>query len=198
GGLLVDLGGWRTTFAINVPVALACLALGWRALPRGPGRTAAATASTDAPVRRARLDIAGVLLFATMLIALMLALTGTWWLLAAAVAAGAGFAWWERRHASPFIDVRVLVGNLPLLATYARNTAAYVVFYAFVYGFTQWVQQGRGLSASAAGLILLPAFGVGMAVTAITGRKAAVRAKLAVGSAVQVVVCVLLLTLGAD
>ncbi|HEX7307229.1 MFS transporter [Lentzea sp.] len=34
GGLLVDVGGWRTTLAINVPLALAAFVLGWRYFPR--------------------------------------------------------------------------------------------------------------------------------------------------------------------
>jgi EmrB/QacA subfamily drug resistance transporter len=34
GGLIVGAGGWRTIFAVSVPVALAALAIGWVVLPR--------------------------------------------------------------------------------------------------------------------------------------------------------------------
>ena len=32
GGLLVNLGGWRTTFAVNIPIAI--VAFAWRRFPR--------------------------------------------------------------------------------------------------------------------------------------------------------------------
>ena len=73
-----------------------------------------------------------------------------------AVVAGAAFAFWERQRTDPFIDVRVFAGNVPLLMTYARAFLASVVSYSFIYGFTQWIEQGRGLSPALAGLILLP------------------------------------------
>ena len=34
GGLLIGLGGWRTIFSVNIPLSLACLALGALRLPR--------------------------------------------------------------------------------------------------------------------------------------------------------------------
>ena len=42
GGLLVDHGGWRDVFFINVPVVVVTAVLGWRSLPRlaGSGRLA--------------------------------------------------------------------------------------------------------------------------------------------------------------
>ncbi|WP_157877351.1 MFS transporter, partial [Streptomyces odonnellii] len=33
GGLLIGLGGWRSTFAVNIPLAIACLVLGLLYLP---------------------------------------------------------------------------------------------------------------------------------------------------------------------
>ena len=55
GGLLIAIGGWHATFAVNVPLALACLVLGaWR-LPREP------LAGREARVGlAARIDLAGI------------------------------------------------------------------------------------------------------------------------------------------
>jgi hypothetical protein len=61
------------------------------------------------------------------------------------------------------LGVRVFSGNLPLLGTYARTVAAYTVSYAFLYGYTQWLEDGRGLTASVAGLMLLLVLGGGYA-----------------------------------
>ena len=191
GGLLIDLGGWRTIFAVNLPLSLLGLLLGARRLPRAHGTTGS--------VRT--IDLAGMALFAAMLVTLLLFLmsprAGHWYLpLLTAVAAG-GFAVRELRTPSPFLDLRVFGGNAPLLATFGRNLLTFVVSYAFIYGYTQWLEEGRGLRPSQAGLMLLPVFLTAIAVSTLTGRRPAVLGKLRVGGAVQVVACVLLLLLHA-
>ncbi len=99
------------------------------------------------------------------------------------------------RAADPFLDLRVFGGNAPLIATYARTLLAQTVAYAYLYGFTQWLEEGRGLSASAAGLILLPMSLVSIGVSALTGRRAEFRGKLLVGAVGQIVACALMLVL---
>jgi MFS family permease len=185
GGLLIGLGGWRTIFAVNVPLAAAGVALGWRRLP-----------TVERPARTGGFDLAGMVLFAAAITTLLLFLMhpSHWYLVALAVAAGAGFAIRELRAAGePFIDIRVLGGNLPLIATYARNVLTFIVSYSFLYGYTQWLEAGRGLSPSQAGLLLLPMFGIAIVVASISGRRPAVRGKLVVGGLAQVAACALLL-----
>jgi MFS family permease len=200
GGLLIGVGGWRATLAVNVPLALAGLALGLRRLPK-------TTAVPDdpgggAPPAVDGLDAAGMLLFAAALTALLLVLTdpGTdrWPLLLASVVAAAGFAARELRARVPFIDLRILGGNAPLLATYGRTLLTAVVTYSVIYGYTQWLQAERGLSASEAALVMLPMFVVGIAVSVLTGRRRDVRGKLLVGGAAQLVGGALLLGVGVD
>lgn len=189
GGLLIAAGGWHLIFAINVPLSAACLVLGAMRLPRR-GRV------TDAQ----RIDVLGMLLFASMLTAFLLFLMnpgiGHLYLVAAALVAAGLFSGRELRAPQPFIDLRVLSGNAPLLATYGRQVLAYTTSYAFLYGFTQWLEEGRSLSASGAGVALLPMSAMAIVVTAVTGRNAQVRAKLVVGSMVQVAGSAGLLLLG--
>ena len=83
----------------------------------------------------------------------------------------------------------MLGGNAPLLATYARQLLSYVVSYSFLYGFTQWLEEGRSLSASSAGLVLLPLSAAAIVITVITGRRAGVRGKLIAGSLILLVAC---------
>jgi len=104
----------------------------------------------------------------------------------------------ELRAAEAFIDLRVLAGNVPLVATYVRNVLTFIVSYTFLYGYTQWLEAGRGLSPTGAGLLLLPMFGIAIVVASITGRHRAVRGKLVVGGLSQVVACSLLLAVGAQ
>lgn len=194
GGLLIDVGGWRATFAVNLPLALACGVLGARRLPR----------TSPAPRERslaATIDLAGIVLFTTTVVTLLVFLlhpAGRWPLLVVAVGAGAGLVWWELRAPAPFLDLRLIGGNRPLLATYIRSLLSAVVSYALLYGYPQWLEQGRGLSPSTTGLLLLPIFAAGIGVAALTGRRPEIRGKLVVGAAAQVVLAGLLLTLGAD
>ncbi|MEG8179537.1 MFS transporter [Nocardia terpenica] len=192
GGLLIHLGGWRTTFAVNIPLALACLVVGWVRLPR-----------TIAPQRgnRTGLDVPGIALFTAMLVALLLFVmhpgVGRWYLPVLAVATAGALVVRELRVDQPFLDVRVLGGNLPLLATYLRNLLTALVGYCFLYGFTQWTEEGRGLSATAAGLVLLPMSLTAIGVSALTGRRKEIRGKLVVGAIGQIIACALLLTMHA-
>jgi MFS family permease len=190
GGVLVDLGGWRATFAINVPLAIAGVLLGLLVLPEDE-------AAPDARRRFLRLDWVGVGLFAATLVALLLFLMAphleTLWLLGLAAVAAAAFAIRELRTDDPFVDVRVFAGDRAILATYARSLLAATVSYGYLYGFTQWLEDGRGLTASATGLVLLATFLVGLLVAVTTGRRPEVWPKLLVGGVVQVVVCAALL-----
>lgn len=196
GGLLIDVGGWRTTFAVNVPLSAAAVLLGLLRLPRQHD-----TGPAPRPGHLVeQLDLPGMALFAAMLLSLLLFLMNlhltNWYLFAITAAAGTAFAVRELRAATPFIDLRVLGGNTPLLATYGRALVAYTVSYAFIYGFTQWTEEGFGLSPLQAGLVQIPMFLVAIVVSVATGRRTGVRAKLLVGAIGQIVACLLMLTLG--
>jgi len=193
GGLLLGWGDWRWIFLVNLPLALASALLGWFVLPR------------DEPRRRTErlgLDLPGMALFAVTLLGLLLFWMAPsledWWLLAIAAVAGVSFWVWERRAERPFIEVRVLVGNRPLVATYLRMLLAAISAYMFLYGVTQWLQTGFGLTPVQAGLLLLPTIGVAIVVTSLTGRSPRVRGKLLVAALCQVLAAALLLGVGSS
>lgn len=194
GGLLIGLGGWRITFAVNIPLSIACLVLGARYLPK-----TSVQQREEGGQRKPSLDLTGIALFVAMLTSLLLFAmhpqVSGWYLLVLSVAAAAGLTARELRVAEPFIDLRVLGGNTPLLATYGRNLLAFSVSYCFLYGFTQWLEDGRGVSAAGAGFILLPMFLTAIVVSSTTGRRKEIRGKLLVGSVAQIVACVMLLLL---
>ncbi|MDR2999013.1 MAG: MFS transporter [Microbacterium sp.] len=190
GGLLIGAWGWRATFAVNIPLGIATFLLAALFFPRRTGLE-------PAPGSRPRIDGLGIVLFGVAMLALLVFLqnlsSGLFWLLPIALIAGAGFTWWELRATDPFIDVRVLTGNVPLLLSYLRSLLTATISYSFVYGFTQWLEDGRGLDPTAAGLVLVPVFAAGVAVALAFGRRPEVRWKLLLGSAAQLVAGILVL-----
>lgn len=190
GGLLIGAWGWRATFAVNLPLGIASVVLGAVFLPRRTGLE---------PPRdeRPRIDGLGILFFAVAMLALLIFLQNislwTLWLLPVALVAGAALVWRELRVDSPFIDLRVLGGNGPLLLTYTRSLLTATISYTFVYGFTQWLENGRALDPTVAGLVLLPVFAAGIAVALAFGRRPEVLGKLLVGSVAQLAAGILVL-----
>ena len=175
GGALIGVGGWRLVFAVNIPLALVCIALGARRLPK------------SAPIQsESRIDLMGMGLFAAMLTSLLLFLmdltVGHLYLLALAAALATAFVRIELRAGEPFIDMRIFGGNTPLLVTYLRQTLTYILTYSFIYGFAQWLEEGRGLSATVAGLVVLPTSLTAIVVAWFTGRRKGIRNKLVVGT----------------
>jgi len=65
GGLLIAGWGWRATFAVNVPLGLAALVLGWIFMPRRTGLEPAKDA-------RPRIDWWGILLFSVAMLSLLI------------------------------------------------------------------------------------------------------------------------------
>ncbi|WP_279582551.1 MFS transporter [Fodinicola feengrottensis] len=192
GGLLIGLGGWRTTLAINIPLAAVGLIVGAVRLPKNDrAASVRSLAVLDLPGMGAFRDHAGGA-------ATFPAQPATRALVFAADRGDRG-GWPGHpgiaHSKNPFLDVRVLGGNLPLLVTYIRSMLAYVVAYAVLFGYTQWMEEGRGLSPSQAGLAQLPLFLTGILVSVTTGRRPEIRGKLLVGATAQIVACVLLLLL---
>ncbi|GAA4199736.1 MFS transporter [Actinocatenispora rupis] len=160
GGVLVaaNIAGtqWRPIFLVNVPIGLVGLVLSARAVPE--------TRSANP----ARTDLAGTVLLAATLLALLVPLTEgrtlgwpawSWVLLALAPVAGGAFLAVERR-----IEARGRVPLLPpsLLRTPSmrRGLLIAVPFFAgfagFMFAFALAAQDGLRLGPSAAGLTLAP------------------------------------------
>src|SRR5579875_1022247 len=182
GGILVQGLGWQSTFFIDVPLTLITFVMAAIWIPRdtrdGQPRTAREV--------MARIDLAGIALFGGTLAALLVFLMGLphpdWIALAVAVAAGAALIGWELRADRPFFDVRLLVRNLALTRTYLRYAIICLCVYTVLYGVTQWLQAGRGLSALDTGLILLPMSALGGVIARPVSQRNLLRAPLVVAA----------------
>ena len=182
GGVLVGAWGWRAVFFANVPLALVALFMAARWIPRDPRREQARSAREVA----ARIDVAGIAGFGGAMVSLLVFLLSLprldWIALAVAVLAGVGLAGWELRASRPFLDVRLLARNLALTRTYLRWAVLCLCLYTVLYGVTQWLQAGRGLSPLDAGLLLLPMSAVAGVVARPVSRRNLLRMPLVVAA----------------
>jgi MFS family permease len=170
GGLLVSLVGWQALFAINVPIALLALFVVRQTAPADSGRE---TGSLGTLIRDS--DIPGILAFVTSLMLAMMALLNVmpgyrWYLLGAATVIGALFAWRELRFRPPFLDLRLLGRNRPLLLVYMLFIVFSGVYYFAFFGLPQLLQEAGHYDAGVVGLLMLPLAALSVVVTPLTVR----------------------------
>lgn len=151
GGVLVSTWSWRGIFLINVPAGLAALAL-LAGVPRSPRLPA-------------RLDLPGQF-------TALLALGGFTYAIisggasgygspralaafAVAVIAASAFLFTESRASSPVVPLSLFRGRAPLTVV-GTGFAINVAWYGIVFVMGLYVQQVRGASALAAGLMFVP------------------------------------------
>jgi nicotinamidase-related amidase/predicted MFS family arabinose efflux permease len=156
GGLLVGWFGWRAAFLVNVPFTILAFLMAVAWIAKEPD----AIRGRSAREVFTRIDVLGVVGFGSAMTALLVFLlslpTPHWVALVLAVAFAVALVFWELRAANPFIDVRLLASIPALTRTYVRNALSMLGIYVMLYGLTQWLEAAHGLSAYAAGLVLLP------------------------------------------
>ena len=180
GGLLTEGFGWQAIFLVNLPIAVAAVALTLRVLPagrRGAGR----------------LDVPGALTFTLAAASLTYALIrggehgwGDGLTVAAFVAAGAAavaFVPVELRSKHPMLDLALL--RRPAFAGLLTGALLYqmAAFSGLVF-VSLWLQNVLGLSPVRSGLALMPLAGTSFLVAAVAGRhmhKLAPRIPIGVG-----------------
>jgi len=172
GGLLVGAFGWRSLFVIAVPVALfAAVAVGLVVRPDA-GTTDGGAAR---PGPRPRIDIAGLVLLAALLIAVLLAIRGFGaggpglLALLAIVPLFALFVRFELAAERPAVDPR-LFASRPFTAAVLGVLGATVILHAAFILVPLLVERLQGGTAETAGLVLLGISGMGAVAAPFGGR----------------------------
>lgn len=156
GGLLVGFVGWEALFLINVPLAVAALLMVRQAAPADEVRERGSVASL---LRDS--DLPGILAFIGALLLVMMAALNVapgyrWWMLAAGTVLAGLFAWRELRFSPPFLDLRLLGRNKPLLLVYLGFAVFSSVYYFVFFGLPQLLQEAGGYPPGVVGLLMLP------------------------------------------
>jgi MFS family permease len=157
--------GWRATFLVNVPFAIAALILAKVWLPGGAWRPAVIEGATNEKNNK-DLDPIGVLLlgFGVLFVLLPFVESSVGWFIWLALPLGLAIIWawtrWERRYARlgrpPMVDldlfrIRSFSNGSIIITLYFLGVTSVWVLVAM------YMQQGLGHSALAAGMIGLPA-----------------------------------------
>jgi DHA2 family methylenomycin A resistance protein-like MFS transporter len=182
GGALVALANWRAVFAVNVIIGIPAVV--WSLL------------SMPSVVRRSRrLDLGGMgtatVLIGGLVFALIEAPALGWHpavITAAAltVAGLAGFVWIERSTREPLLPPGVY-SDRRFVITAGQGALFNFAFYGVLFALSLMLQQGRGLSALATGLLFLPLTGlisIGSLCSAPLAQRFGRAAVLSVGQAV--------------
>lgn len=156
GGVLVSLLGWQALFLINVPLSLAALFLVWKYAPpdieREHGKVSELLRDSDIP---------GILAFVGSLMLVMMSLLNVlpdfrWWLLAGGTLLAVLFVWRELRFTPPFLDLRLLGRNRPLLLVYVGFALFNGLYYFAFFGLPQLLEEVGGYDPGIVGLLMLP------------------------------------------
>ncbi|HEY4399192.1 MAG TPA: MFS transporter [Lactobacillaceae bacterium] len=163
GGFLIGAFDWRAIFSVNIPLSIIALISGMLILPRD-----------KAVAKDLKLDYAGMSVFAlTLIVALVFLLMPSWTtapLVLVTVLLGWLFVRIENSQVAPFVNLRVLAGNGPLVRTYLRVLLLMTTGYSFMYGWAQWLQTGRHLSETLSGTMMMPQMLTGILIVAVFGR----------------------------
>jgi EmrB/QacA subfamily drug resistance transporter len=170
GGWLVDNGGWRWIFAINVPLCLLVIVLALWAVPESVGEVAG------------RFDVLGAVLTVVALGSLTYALTGATeaprWVfvgsLVLALASAVAFVLVERASAAPLVPLRLFRSRV-FSAANAMTLLVYGALGAVTFFLVLQLQVSAGWSALAAGVASLP---ITVALLLFSSRAAALSARI--------------------
>jgi hypothetical protein len=152
----VTNSGWEAIFWINIPLAAISL-IGVLLL------APADAVNAKEPLRRTIIDsdVPGILAFSATVIAVLMFLLDipthpNWWLMVVALLALALFAWRELRWAKPFIDLRLLAANVPLVRVYVCFILVNLLFYTALFGLPQYLEEHAGYSTDVVGALPRP------------------------------------------
>ncbi|MFC4114531.1 MFS transporter [Nonomuraea zeae] len=182
GGALVSLADWRAVFAVNRVIGIPAVVWSLRSMPAVPRKDR-------------RLDVAGMgtatLLIGGLVFAIIEAPAQGWTSPAVLTAAGlavagaAGFVAAERSARAPLLPVGIYADR-GFVSAAAQGALFNFAFYGLLFALSLMLQQGRGLSALASGLLFLPLTGlisVGSLCAAPLAQRLGRRAVLAIGQA---------------
>jgi len=166
GGVLTSTVGWEWIFFVNVPIGVIALVMAWRLVP-------------DLPTHPHRFDWPGVVLSGVAMFLIVFGLQEgeslgwgpqVWSMIVVGAIVMGLFVWWQARTSrEPLVPVR-LFADRNFGAAGVGVTLMGMLVTAMPFPMMLWLQDGRGLSASAAALLTVPSAVVSIVMGPLAGR----------------------------
>jgi len=149
GGVLTHYLTWRSVFLSVVPFCAVILFLIFRWLK-----------GEWADARGERFDLAGSFIYAIAIIALILGMSSItevrgWWLILAGLVSIYAFIKWELKEGQPVFDVTLFRTNRVFAFSCMAALINYAATYALSFLLSLYLQDIKGLSSQAAGIVLV-------------------------------------------
>ncbi|MCC0646996.1 MFS transporter [Clostridioides sp. ZZV15-6598] len=198
GGVLLDLGGWRAIFLVNIPIVMIAICLGYFLFPKEVKEKKSIKETFKNVL--SRLDIAGIALFSIAMIFILL------FLLSAKESFNLEqfvlglilmciFIWHELRTRLPFIDIKLFLSNPKLSKVYLQFIILNFFNYILFFGLPSYFQDALHYSAKSTGLFMLFMSGIGIFISPLTGKwidKSGTRVPLIMSSIFMLISAILL------
>jgi EmrB/QacA subfamily drug resistance transporter len=149
GGILTQQFGWRSIFLVNVPLGIVIIYL-----------IAAKLKQEWAEARGEQFDLAGSLIYSVMLVALMYgfsvlpAQSGVGLIAAGVVGIGL-FILWERKAASPLLNMNLFFNNAAFAFSNIAALINYSATFAVTFLMSLYLQYVKGFTPQQAGMVLV-------------------------------------------
>ncbi|NDK31078.1 MFS transporter [Nesterenkonia sp. Hz 6-5] len=172
--------GWRLVFLLNVPVTVVALIAAVLWLPKFQDRDSAKATSAGALRGLLKLDPLGAGLLSVGIVCIMLPVIQFANLLGVAmgvcgVALLLVWFWWEKRLGERDPEAPMVNLKLFTLPSYTWNSAVIILYFAGMPGIWAvvaiYIQQGLGLGALTAGLVMLPSAAMVILLASQVGRR---------------------------
>lgn len=184
GGILTEHLGWRSLFLISVPCTLAVVVLFlWKIKREWKGSPGA------------RFDYWGAVIFCLAFTSFLYGFSVLpAWHGAALIVVGAlgiiAFIKYETRLSSPILDINIFKNNRTFVLSNVASLISYAATYAIVFLMSLYLQYIHGLSAGAAGFVLIAQPGIQACISPIAGRLSDKVEPRIVSSAGMAVTCI--------
>jgi EmrB/QacA subfamily drug resistance transporter len=167
GGLLVETFSWRAIFWVNIPIGILAVFLTARLVPE----SRAEKPRRFDPVAQLLVSVALFALTATVIEGRRAGFSSPVVDVGFAVALASVVALvaWESRHPEPMLDLRFFK-SAPFSAATLIAVLAFAGFSGFLFLNSLYLQEGRGMHASSAGIATLPVAAALMVCSPLSGR----------------------------
>ena len=164
GGLLTQHFGWRSIFAINIPLGLVIItALFWK------------LKGEWAEAKGEKFDLSGSIIYGLAIIALIYglsllpAISGVA-IISLGVIGAVAFAWWETRVSSPVLHMNLFKQNRVFALSNLAALISYSATFAVAFLLSLYLQYAKGFSPQGAGLVLVATPAMQVIFSPVAGR----------------------------